>query len=110
MRHKLLVLLAVVMVALTPLMFRGRASTAQSGTTFDSPILTPPAQPTPTPSGPSVEAQEALRYISKREGIPTPVAAILNEALADARLAGLGRKEIEAYIKSRIDTLWPRNK
>lgn len=45
-----------------------------------------------------------------REGIPPAVAANLNAALADARLAGLGRKEIEAYLKGRIDKLWPRKK
>jgi hypothetical protein len=67
MKRKLLILLAVAMVALTSLLLQDGSSIAQSGTTFDSPFFTP-MPPTPTP--PSAEAQRALEYISEREGIP----------------------------------------
>ena len=49
MKHKLLIFLAAVTVALVPLLFQDGASSAQSDTTFDSPFPTPPAPPIPIP-------------------------------------------------------------
>jgi len=79
MKRKPLILLAVVTVALAPLLFQGISSTARSDTTFDSPVPTPPLPPTPTPLPPSAEAQKALLYVSEREGIPTEGLLIIND-------------------------------
>lgn len=79
MRHKLLILLAVVTVALTPLLFQGGIGIAQNSTAFDSPIPIPPASPTPTPPPPSNEAQKALRYVSEREGVFVDGLLIIND-------------------------------
>ena len=79
MKRKPLILLAVVTVALAPLLFQGISSTARSDTTFDSPVPTPPVPPTPTPLPPSAEAQKALLYVSEREGIPTEGLLIIND-------------------------------
>jgi len=78
-RHKLLVLLTVVTVTLTPFLFQGGSNTTQSDATFDSPLPTPPASPTPTPSAPSAEAQKALQYIAERESIPLEGLLIIND-------------------------------
>ncbi len=54
---------------------------------FDSPLPTPVPSPSPTP-GPSVEAQKALAYLARREGIAPENLVVVNEFRREAPLLG----------------------
>jgi GntR family transcriptional regulator len=43
-------------------------------------------------------------------GIPEKIASSLKDVLANARLAGVGRKDLESRIGKEIDLLWQRKK
>jgi len=81
-----LILLAVVTVALTPLLFQGGIGIAQNSTAFDSPIPTPSPSPSLTP-WPTISpnlpnAERALQFVAQRQGIPQEWLILAEEAFA----------------------------